>query len=54
MPRKNSNARLRSESRKIKAKPNFQVSVYIPSRPYHPWGDIHPGRVVAEGRVKVC
>lgn len=53
MGRKNSNARQRAESRKIKAKPNFQVQVYIPSRPYRTTGDIRPGWVVAEGRVMV-
>jgi hypothetical protein len=53
MGRKNSNARQRIESRKIKVQPNFKVQVYIPSRPYRSRDDHRPGIVVAEGRVMV-
>lgn len=53
MGRKNSNARQRAENRKIKVKPNLQVQVYIPSRPYRSRDDHRPGWVVAEGRVRI-
>jgi hypothetical protein len=53
MPRKNHKERERERGRKTKVKPNIKVQVYIPSKPYRTTGDISPGWVVAEGRVRI-
>lgn len=53
MPRKNSNARLRTDNRKIKVQPNFVIQVQIPDKPWRKRDDIRPGLVVAEGMVRM-
>jgi translation initiation factor IF-3 len=51
MSRKKSKARKRGQ---VKTAPNVKVKVIIPKKPYRFKGDIYPGWIVAEGKVKVC